>query len=222
MRHLLVAHGSPDPRHAAFVRSLAAGVSRLGVPTEAAFLEHDLPDVRSWLSRVREPVTTLGLLLAPGYHAQVDVPRLIRTAPAGVPVTDLGVLGSGPWLFGVVDELVSSVGGDPTTPVALVSAGSSRAEAATHLRAFADGWAATRPGPVRLTAPDGLAGVAGTWADPVVLPFLVAPGVIGDRIVGAADRLGLRATPVLGVADRFPEVLASRLTGGLVGRALAG
>ena len=146
-RQLLVAHGSPDPRHAAFVRSLATGVSAHGVRTEAAFLEHDLPDVASWLAGAEGPVTALSLLLAPGYHAQEDVPRLLATAPDGVDVSDLGVLGSGPWLYDVVDELVASAGGDRATPVVLVAAGSSRQAAAEHLQAFVAGWAAHPAGP---------------------------------------------------------------------------
>ncbi len=178
--------------------------------TEAAFLEHDLPDVASWLAGAAGPVSALSLLLAPGYHAQEDVPRLLATAPDAVSVADLGVLGSGPWLHDVVDELVASAGGDPATPVVLVAAGSSRPAAGEHLQAFTAGWAATRPGPAGVSDPAGL-----PWsrADAVVVPLLVAPGVLADRIAGAADDLGVRVTPVLGVAPGFVRVLAERFTG---------
>lgn len=212
-RHLLVAHGSPDPRHAAFVRSLATGVSAHGVRTEAAFLEHDLPDVATWLAGAEGQVTALSLLLAPGYHAQEDVPRLLATAPDAVRVSDLGVLGAGPWLHEVLDELVASAGGDPATPVVLVAAGSSRPAAGEHLQAFAAGWAATRPGPASVSDPAGLAEQVDRWPDAVVVPLLVAPGVLADRIARAADDLGVRVTPVLGVAGGFVGVLAARLAG---------
>lgn len=212
-RQLLVAHGSPDPRHAAFVRSLATGVSAHGVRTEAAFLEHDLPDVAAWLAGAEGPVAALSLLLAPGYHAQEDVPRLLASAPDGVDVADLGVLGSGPWLYDVVDELVASAGGDAHTAVVLVAAGSSRQAAAEHLQAFVAGWARTRPGPARLAYPAQLAELVGPWPDAVVVPLVVAPGVIADRIAGAAGDLGVRVTPVLGVAQGFVRVLAERFIG---------
>ena len=64
-----------------------------------------------------------------------------------------------------------------------------------------------------MSDPAGLPGLVDRWPDAVVVPLLVAPGVLADRIAGAADDLGVRVTPVLGVAPGFVRVLAERFTG---------
>jgi hypothetical protein len=71
--HLLIAHGSPDPRHKAMMRTLAGMVDDRGLPCSAAYLEHDSPGVPQALGALTGPVVTLGMLLAPGFHATVDV-----------------------------------------------------------------------------------------------------------------------------------------------------
>lgn len=210
-RHLLLAHGSPDPRHAAFVRSLASGVTARGLRCRAAFLEHDEPGAAACLAGASGRVVTLGLLLAPGFHARSDVPRLRAAAPASVDLVERGVLGSGPWLHAAADEVVAAAGGDAATDVLLVGAGSARREAIAHLASYADGWGATRSGTVRLVDLTGLAAAAREWPEAVVVPHLVAPGVLGDRILRAAADAGLRATPVLGAADAFVPALVARL-----------
>ena len=209
-RHLLVAHGSPDPRHGAVVRSVAAAVSARGVPCETAFLEHDRPRAADWLTGAEGPLTVLGLLLAPGYHARVDVPRLLRAGPDDV--VDRGVLGAGPWLDVAMDEAVAAVGGDVTTPVVVVSAGSTRPEARRHVEEHVARWAGLRLAPARaVTDPGDLTALSTVPAETIVLPFLVAPGIFSDRIADTADDAGLRAAPVLGVTEGFVDAVIHRL-----------
>jgi sirohydrochlorin ferrochelatase len=209
-RHLLVAHGSPDPRHGAVVRSIAAAVTARGLEAEAAFLEHDRPRASDRLVGASGPLTVLGLLLSPGYHARVDVPRLIQAGPGDV--VDRGVLGAGPWLDGAMDEVVAAVGGDTTTPVVVVSAGSTLPAARHHVQDHVARWGGGRPGATWVvTDPSDLSLLGEVPAESVVVPFLVAPGIFSDRIGAAAEGWGLRAAPVLGVTDGFIDAVIERL-----------
>jgi sirohydrochlorin ferrochelatase len=215
-QHLLVAHGSPDPRHHRAVSTLADTLSRRGVPTGAAYLEHDAPSVDGWLEGRSGRVVTLGLFLAPGYHVQVDLPRVLAAAPPDLRVADRGALGVGSWLMPVLDDLVAQVAA-PDATVVLVGAGSGRRRARASLERFAVGWARHRGAAVTLAhSPDAVATVAGAHAaggNAVVVPLLVAPGVLADRVTAAADAAGLPCTPTFSAADGFVDAVARRLTG---------
>lgn len=209
-RHLLVAHGSPDPRHGAVVRSVAAAVSARGLPCTTAFLEYYRPLRRRLADGRRGTPTAPGLLLAPGYHARVDVPRLLQAGPDDV--VDRGVLGAGPWLDVAMDEALAAVGGDAATPVVVVSAGSSRPEARRHVEEYVARWAGrtlrARLGGHRSGGPRRV--VDGSGRDHrAALPEML--GIFSDRIADAADDAGLRTSPVLGVTEGFVDAVIHRL-----------
>jgi sirohydrochlorin ferrochelatase len=217
--NLLIAHGSPDLRHRETMSALAKAVDARGLQCDVAFLEHDEPSVRAWLSQrtAGTAVTTLGMLLAPGYHATVDVPGLLSTAPPDVDVHDRGPLGAGPWLHETLEWLLADVAATPETPVVLAAAGSTRPEAREALRLFADDWGRTRPGDVVLAAGTGpglsLQDAVQTGPpDAVVLPLMIAPGVLADRARAVADRRGLRTAGTLADAATFVDSLVSRLS----------
>ena len=152
----------------------------------------------------------LGLLLSPGYHARVDVPRLIEAGPDDV--VDRGVLGAGPWLDGAMDEAVAAVGGDTATPVVVVSAGSTLPAARRNVEDHVTRWGSGRPAATWVvTDPSDLSVLGEVPAESVVLPFLVAPGIFSDRIGDAADDWGLRTAPVLGVTEGFIDAVIDRL-----------
>lgn len=209
-RCLLVAHGSPDPRHGAVVRSVASAVTARGLEAAAAFLEHDRPRASDWLVEATGPLTVLGLLLSPGYHARVDVPRLIQAGPDDV--VDRGVLGAGPWLDVAMDEVVAAVGGDSDTPVVVVSAGSTLPAARRHVEDHVARWATGRVAATWVISdPSDLSLLGEVPAESIVVPFLVAPGIFSDRIGGAADGWSLRTAPVLGVTEGFIDAVIHRL-----------
>lgn len=126
---VLLAHGSPDPRHAADVDCLATALQRrladLATPAtvRAAFLEHDRPlsEVvpRLWRSdgvvvtgrRPREPVRVVPLFLSAGYHVRHDVPAQLAQADADAGRAD------GPSVVGVRPPLMT--GAAPWTVAAL-------------------------------------------------------------------------------------------------------
>lgn len=226
--HLLIAHGSPDPRHRAMMHTLATLVQQRGTECAVAFLEHDEPSVATALAVRSGPVATLGMLLAPGYHAAVDVPALLAAAPSRVTVDDRGPLGTGPWLIPTVDWLVADAGGDADAPVILASAGSTRAEARLALAGFATELQRTRRGEVVVAAASGPglsledaatrlssdavpSGVRDSRA--VVLPFMIAPGILADRVGEVAARTGLFSTGTLSESPPFVDALVERLRG---------
>lgn len=227
-QHLLVAHGSPDSRHRESMQLVAKSVDALAPSTQVAFLEHDEPRVGPWLG-TRPPgdeVVVLGMLLAPGYHASVDVPRLIAQGSDSLTLVDRGVLGTGPWLNQTLDWLVADAGGDRGTPVVLAVAGSTRPEAGQSLAGFAEQWRSSRSGGVHVAAATGpgpslgavLAAATGTRAasadipTPIVLPLMIAPGVLADRARAVAARHGLATTATLADSPHFAEAVATRLT----------
>lgn len=214
--HLLIAHGSPDPRHKATMRALAGLVDDRGLPCSAAYLEHDSPSVPQALGALQGTVVTLGMLLAPGYHATVDVPSMLVRAPADVTVGDRGALGSGPWLYPALDRLLADVGAGSDAGVILATAGSTRPDAQSSLARFASEWERTRAGRVVVAAATGpglsLQDAAVEHAASVVLPFMIAPGVLADRAAAVAERRGLLTTGTLAESPPFVDALVERLT----------
>ena len=207
---------------------VAKAVDAVAPATHVAFIEHDEPRVDDWLAEQSggDSVVALGMLLAPGYHATVDVPRLLRQASENADVVDRGVLGTGPWLHRTLDWLVADVGGGNATPVVLAVAGSTRIEARASLAAFAEQWGGTRPGRVHLAAATGpgpslddvvasVASVASVTSqgtpDGVVLPLMIAPGVLADRARTVAARHGLVTTGTLADSPHFAAAVAARL-----------
>ncbi len=226
--HLLIAHGSPDPRHKAMMCTLAGHVDDRGLPCSVAFLEHDTPAVQIALEALRGPVVTLGMLLGPGYHATVDVPRLLIGAPAAVTIDDRGPLGTGTWLIPTVDRLIADAGGDPDAPVILATAGSTRARARLALAGFASEIQRTRAGDVLVAVASGpglsledaaarlsvdAVPAGGRTPRAFVVPFMIAPGVLADRVVEVAERRGLCSTGTLAESPPFIDTLVERLTG---------
>lgn len=211
------------------MRTLAGLVDDRGLPCSAAYLEHDDPTVGAALDALATGhVVTLGMLLAPGYHATVDVPRLLLQAPRAVLVDDRGPLGTGPWLVPSLDWLVADVGAGPDAPVIVATAGSTRPDARLAIAQFASEWGRTRTGAVTVAATTGPGlslqdaaarlshahvpiGVRAAAA--VVVPFMIAPGILADRAAKVAQRHGLLTTGTLAEAPPFVDALVARLAG---------
>ncbi|MFG3250092.1 sirohydrochlorin chelatase [Streptomyces sp. NPDC048187] len=239
---LLVSHGSRDPRHAATVRALAGRVrrERPGVTVTTAFLEFDAPDVAGALRSLRRAgagsAVAVPLLLTRAYHAKTDLPGALA-GTEGPPVRRAAVLGGSPLLLRAVERRLFEAGLSPadrsTTGVVLSGAGSRDPEAIESVGAAARelrcaGWRAVLPafvtGPtprpgkvVRELRARGVRRVA-------VAPYVLAPGLLPDRIAAEATASGadilstpLGDTPELArlVTERWLE--AGSLTGTPVG-----
>ncbi|MFJ3216204.1 sirohydrochlorin chelatase [Kitasatospora sp. NPDC086801] len=222
---LLIAHGSRDPRHAATVAALVQEVRarRPGLDIATAYLDHCAPRIPQVVGRLDDAVA-VPLLLNRAYHAKHDVPAALRAAGAALPVAD--VLGPSPLLLAALDRRLAEAGVDvrsaavrARTGVVLAAAGSSDPAADAATRAVAAAWRRTRgwaavevayasaAGP---RVPDALAALrAAGAARTTVAPYLLAPGLLPDRIAEAAAGADVVAD-VLGPAPELATLLLER------------
>ncbi|MGW0120199.1 sirohydrochlorin chelatase [Streptomyces sp. NPDC003327] len=229
---LLVAHGSRDPRHAATLRGLATAVRSAGCPrTALAFLEFDRPGVpdalRAAVAAGAEQVVVVPLLLSRAYHATTDLPAALA-GDWPVPVRTTEVLGGSPLLVAALERRLYEAGLGPAdragTGVVVAATGSRDPDARASVAAVARelrraGWGdalpayATGPGlrpgdAVRHLRARGLARVA-------VAPYVLAPGLLPDRIAADATTAGadVLAAPLGAAPELVRLVVARRGTG---------
>ncbi|GAA1088024.1 sirohydrochlorin chelatase [Kitasatospora arboriphila] len=222
---LLIAHGSRDPRHAATVDALVHRVRALrpGLTVATAYLDHCAPRIPQVAGRFGAAVA-VPLLLNRAFHAKSDIPAALRAAGADLPLAD--VLGPSPLLLDALDRRLAETGLDTVsaavrarTGVVLAASGSYDPAADAATRAVAEAWRRSRgwagvevayaiaagarvPAAVAALREAG----AGTVA---VAPYLLAPGLLPDRIAAAADGADLLAR-VLGAAPEVAELLLQR------------
>ncbi|MFG2821444.1 sirohydrochlorin chelatase [Kitasatospora sp. NPDC048365] len=233
---LLIAHGSRDPRHAATVDRLVHAVRALrpGLDVATAYLDHCAPRIPQVLGRLDSAVA-VPLLLSRAYHAKHDIPAALRAAGATLPVAD--VLGPSPLLLDALDRRLAEAGLDVRSPavrartgVVLASAGSSDPAANAATRAVAARWQATRGwaaielahastgGP---TVQEAIAALRARGATrTAVAPYMLAPGLLPDRITAAATDADLVAD-VLGAAPELAHLLLARYDAATLTAALA-
>jgi sirohydrochlorin ferrochelatase len=227
-----VAHGSRDPRHAQTVAELGAAVRsrNANLEVEIAYLdlsEPRLPDVLRQLDTagVRQ-ATAVPLLLTPAYHAKTDLPRALRRARHDHPrleVTAARVLGPSPALVTALERRLREAGiwpGDLSIGIVLGAAGTSDPAARRQIEQLAAEWASTGWSGVACAyasagGPDVAAAATGLrrqGADRVVLaPYVLAPGILPDRLFSSARAARLDAlAPVLGAAPEVVSLIIQR------------
>ncbi|WEV79162.1 hypothetical protein O9K63_05020 [Janibacter cremeus] len=191
MTTVLLAHGSPDPRHALALERLrervAVPLAEAGRgPTHLAYIEEYGTRPHELARGLSGEVTLLPLLLTPAFHSRVDVPAAARELAAhGARVRTVPALGGHPLLLEAVEERLSGAGHDPSAPTLLVAGGSSSGEAAAGLaRLVASGnrptWTTTT-----LAAPR-----TGAATGRTVVPVVLAEGVLHDKAAAFADEGG--------------------------------
>ncbi|WP_280700004.1 sirohydrochlorin chelatase [Kitasatospora sp. GP82] len=224
---LLIAHGSRDPRHAATVDALVHRLRamRPGSDVATAYLDHCAPRIPQVVGRLDgAPAVAVPLLLNRAFHAKSDIPAALREAGGELPLAD--VLGPSPLLLDALDRRLAEAGPDvhsaavrARTGVVLAAAGSSDPAADAATRALAADWQRTRgwaavevayasaAGP---RVPDAIAALRARGARQVaVAPYMLAPGLLPDRIADAATGADLLA-PVLGAAPEIARLLLQR------------
>jgi sirohydrochlorin ferrochelatase len=201
---VLLAHGSPDPRHARGVEALAARVRGLapGRAVHTAYLDHH-PPTPAEAAAAAGRGAVVPVLLTPAYHVRVDVPDAVSAmgAAAPGPFWATASLGPDPLLLAAAAEVLDRAGiaPDPGTAVVLYAAGSSDSAAVATITATlaahppAGDW-----GPWRVAALDGgqaLPAVLGELPSEVrrtvAVSFMVAEGILRDRMVTACDDAGI-------------------------------
>ncbi|WP_338747723.1 sirohydrochlorin chelatase [Janibacter alittae] len=191
MTTVLLAHGSPDRRHATTLERLrrrVAGPLRAAGhgPTRLAHIEHDGPTPTELGRELSGAVTVVPMLITPALHARVDVPAAVRALAAhGARVRAVAPLGGDRLLLAAVEERLVAAGHDPGAPTLLVAGGSSSGEAARSLASLvADGprrtWSSTTLSAPRLGAAIGR----------TVVPAVLAEGVLHDKVAAYADEGG--------------------------------
>jgi sirohydrochlorin ferrochelatase len=151
-------------------------------------------------------VVVVPVLVTPAYHAKVDVPAAVDelVAASGSTVSLAAPLGPHALLLEAAEELLAAEGiaPDPTTAVLLYAAGSSDSEAvATVGHTIADhpreGW-----GPGGGAARDGgstldqvLRRLPDEVERTVAVSFMVAEGVLRDRMAQHCGRAGVSMVP---------------------------
>ncbi|MGW4802833.1 sirohydrochlorin chelatase [Kitasatospora sp. NPDC004272] len=225
---LLLAHGSRDPRHAATVEALADAVRALapGLAVSTAYLDHCAPRIAQVAPRLTDAIA-VPLLLNRAFHAKHDIPAALRAAGSAIPVAD--VLGPSPLLLDALDRRLAGTGLDVADPavrartgVVLAAAGSSDPAANATTRAVAAEWRRTRgwaavttahASAAQPTVEDALAALRATPGvrATAVAPYLLAPGLLPDRIATAATAHGAdHLAPVLGAAPELARLVLSR------------
>ena len=226
MTRLLIAHGSPDERHLNAMQDLAVATGRRdGIHTCVAFLEHNSPTVVQRVSGVGTDeglLDTLGLFLTDGYHARIDVPKVLADAAEHRQLRDHGTLGMGSWLLPALTQQVRESGANPQdrgTGLVLAAAGSARAEARQQVVTLAAAWQRERCGPVRPAFVSGpgpsldeafaMLNDAGCHKRAVAL-LMLAPGVLADRVVSFGNDHGVPVSAPLGTADEVVDEILVR------------
>ena len=191
MTTVLLAHGSPDPRHSDTLERLRARVApELRAEgrgeTYLCYIENDVPDPRALGVRLTDVVTGVPRLLTPAMHARVDVPAAARAlGQGGGSVRLADALGGDPLLLDAVAERLRAQGHDPSAPTLLVAGGSSSGQAGQSVRTLLErhprpGWMA-----MTLSAPR-----AGAMSGRVVVPTTLAEGVLHDKVRVLAEGAG--------------------------------
>lgn len=191
MTTVLLAHGSPDPRHSSTLERLRSRVAPVlsdegRGETHLCYIENDGPDPGSLGSELADEITVVPMLLTPAMHARVDVPAAVRDlGRGGGEVRLVEALGGHPLLLEAVVERLRGQGHDPSSPTLLVAGGSRSGQAGQSVRTLLErhprpGWMA-----MTLSAPR-----AGAMTGRVVVPTTLAEGVLHDKVRVLAEAAG--------------------------------
>ncbi len=220
---VLLAHGSPDPRHARGVEAVAEQVrQRWRGQVHAAYLDHHPPSAVDVAGRLGGGVL-VPLLLTTAYHVKTDVPAA-AAAMAGLGRGDYPVaaaLGPDRLLFDAAEELLARAGRepDPTTGVVLFAGGSSDRDAIAAIGDAVAGEILAGWGPwgvAALAGGDEIDAVVGRLLDGgchrvLVVTYMVAEGVLRDRMVKHAEAAGAEVVPgTLGETTALARLVVQR------------
>lgn len=227
-----VAHGSRDPRSAATVAALAAKVraQRPDLDVRVSFLDLSAPRLPDVLGAVAADghanAVVVPLLLGQAYHARVDVPGAVGRAAARLPGLDIAtapVLGGHEGLTTAALRRLEAVAGpldDPGLGVVLAAIGSSHSPAnsavadlaATWTRRF--GWHGGTAAFATTTTPTVTGAIAALRAGGArrvaVAQWVLAPGLLPDRIARDATGAGVPVAEPLGADPAVAEAVLAR------------
>ncbi|WP_078328982.1 sirohydrochlorin chelatase [Mycobacteroides salmoniphilum] len=212
---LAVAHGSRDPRFPENARRLVAQVRMLRpeLDVRLAFLELSEPNLVDVLGDLSDDAVAVPLLLSDAYHAQIDLPTVLSSAPSGLRVTQARVLGADDRLLRLARRRVAELGID-NPGVILTAVGSSDSTANARTRALAAQWSisttvfATGESTTIADAADALRSRGATKT--VVAPWFLSPGLLLDQVRAESAHAGIQVAAPLGADRLVAEVVVER------------
>ncbi|WHU48889.1 sirohydrochlorin chelatase [Gordonia sp. L191] len=234
---LLVAHGSRDPRFADTARRVRHAVARRlpGTEVRLSFLDLDEPLVADELAELRGRVVVVPLLLAPGYHSDIDLPEIVAATRAPGDVVITSVIGTTSLSAALADRLeqagladsdgllVTAVGS--TNPAAALVVRRRAVELSTRLHRPVDVVFATRLGTSEIALRTAIRRLRGAGAERIALsPYFLSAGLLTERVETALDRLapGALVAGPLGAHPDVIEAIADRYTTAVAGSPLDG
>lgn len=213
---LLLAHGSRDPRSVVATGALARAVAaaRPELAVRHSFLDLSLPRTGPVLAELaaegHRDVVAVPLLLTAAYHSRVDVPAVLgEAAVPGQRVRTAGVLGPDPRL---IDGLMRRLEPAPAfDALVLAAAGSSDPRAVATVAGMATALGERYGVPARAgfasaatPVDQAVRALRDTGARRVaVASYFLAPGLLHDRVIAAAERAGAVtvAAPLVAVPE---------------------
>ncbi|RKS80248.1 sirohydrochlorin ferrochelatase [Motilibacter peucedani] len=218
-RHPVVvaAHGTADVAGQQTVEAVVER-ARLALPGRevvVGYLDVITPTVGDALAALDAPAVVVPLLLAPGYHVDVDLPTV--AAAAGHPVTCSAPVGPDARILHAVLRRLREAGYRDGDPVVLGAAGSSSPRSAAATAQAVEWLAALTGGPVLAayasasppTPAEAVAALRREHGGRVALAtYLLAPGFFADRMHDAGADL---VSAPIGTADELLEVLVERV-----------
>lgn len=217
---VLCAHGTADLAGQQTTAEIArrVGAARPDLQVELTYVDVQEPKVAEVVARaavIAPTVTVVPLLLATGYHVQVDIAAAVgphENARSTVP------LGPDPTLTEILADRLDHVGLAADDVVVLAAAGSSRAEAREAPEQAARELAQRLDRPVtigygasaRPSVPDAVRAARGPAGRVVVAAYLLAPGYFHDRLgESGADVV----TDPIGADPRLADIVLRRYDG---------
>ncbi|MCE1180120.1 sirohydrochlorin chelatase [Actinomycetota bacterium] len=208
---LLVAHGSRDPRSAQTLERLRDRVDGRwdAGPVRLGYLEQRDPLLEDLLEQEPGEAVVVPLLLGAAYHARVDLPERLDRSGRAADVRVAPVLGSSDDLEACAAHEIDVLrANDGVDAVVLLGAGTSHAEAQGEFADLAKRLGQRSGVTVRAAyasaawpVGDVVTGLIGSGHRVGVVPWFLAPGVLLDRGIGAAQDAGAAAISRLTLAD---------------------
>lgn len=204
---LLVAHGSRDPRFADTANRVRAAVARRlpQVEVSLSYLDLNSPTVSEALDDATDDCVIVPLLLAPGYHSEIDLPAIIResatrTADRARSLITTDVVGDAGMTDALADRLteaglcnsdgiiVTAVGS--TNPAAALVVRRAAVELSTRVHRPVEVVFATRLGRDDHTVRCAVRRLRAAGSQRIVLsPYFLSAGLLTERVEAALDRL---------------------------------
>ena len=198
---LLVAHGSRDPRFGDTARRVRSVVARRlpCVDVRLGLLDLDTPSVAAQLAALRGECVVVPLLLAPGYHSEVDLPALVAEHRRAS-VTTTQVVGAYRLTDALADRL-DEAGAQPGDGIVVTAVGSTNPTAAhvvrrraielsTRLHRPVDVVFATKLGTEDIMLRNAIRRLRTAGAERIALsPYFLSAGLLTERVETALDRL---------------------------------